>query len=92
MWDIQLSDWMIGFAGSGAIVVAIIIMAMFAYLVSQRLIAIRDNQTTKNKKHYLALVGIFIVFTHVMSIMFSFEPNVQLQRIEIRPATPPIAD
>ena len=93
MWDLQLSNWMIGLAGSGATLVAIIILAMFAYLVSQRLIAIRDNENSENKrqenrKHYFALVGIFFVFVNMMMVMFTFQSNAPKYRLEIREALP----
>lgn len=76
MWDLQLSNWLLSFAGAGATYVALIVCLAFVLAIFLQFKKItKSNTNNATTASYTALVTSILLFGFVLIAMFSFQSN-----------------
>jgi len=76
MWDLQLSNWLLSFAGAGATYVALIVCLAFVFTIFLQFKKIaKVNTDAASTASYAVLVTSAVLFGFVLIAMFSFQSN-----------------
>lgn len=82
MWDLQLSNWLIGFAGSAATFVVFALFALFLFILYRSITKLQQAERREPKA--FAVVGLqLVIFGVVLVSMFTFQSNAPKYQLQV---------
>lgn len=84
MWDLQLSNWLLSFAGAGATYLALIVCLAFVFVIFVQFKKVtKSHAENASTASYTPIVTSVVLFGFVLIAMFSFQSNAPKNTLDV---------
>lgn len=92
MWNLQLSNWLVSFAGAAATLIAAVVFAAFLIVLVGQANRLRKRKIAGEAVTYGMFAGTIVAFIFAMALMFSFQSNAPKYTLDVEASPSPQAN